>query len=281
MSSGETATLHQLNQQPATNGDMPNRDHADEDIVTLDQKGEFIALGSTSFVERLPNGDIVKTAWPGRDRAVERRRELTMEARIYDQLGAHSRLLRKKAWDSDECTLTLEFMPNGTLKAYLEAHQDIPPAQRLRWIKEAAEGLELLHSASIVHCNTGPHNFLVDQDLSLKISDFAGSSLDGSRTDTYPGARYAAPNPGWARGKPPTVEDDVFGLGSTMYYIMTGRAPFQEFASEEVERRYAAHDFPDLAGVPCAEMIGRCWRHEVASAREVVDFVEKLLREAP
>lgn len=141
----------------------------------------FIALGSTSFVERLPDGDIIKSPWPGLDGAVERRRELALESQIYDRLGEHPRLVKKKAWDSSDHTLVLEFMPNGTLKEYLIVHPEVSLPQRLRWIEQAAEGIHLLHSSGVVHCDAGPQNILLDADLNLRISDFGGSSLDESK----------------------------------------------------------------------------------------------------
>ena len=68
----------------------------DDEIPSLNQKGEFVAIGSTSYVERLPNGTVIKTAWPG---AQQRRREIATEAEIYDRLGEHPCLVKKKAWD--------------------------------------------------------------------------------------------------------------------------------------------------------------------------------------
>ncbi|KAK1703144.1 hypothetical protein BDP67DRAFT_536353 [Colletotrichum lupini] len=70
--------------------------HNDE-IPSLNQKGDFVAIGSTSYVERLPNGTIIKTAWPGGDRAHQQRREIATEAEIYDRLSKHPCLVKKKA----------------------------------------------------------------------------------------------------------------------------------------------------------------------------------------
>ncbi|KAF5019177.1 hypothetical protein F66182_8827 [Fusarium sp. NRRL 66182] len=250
-------------------------DHAGEQ-PSIYQKGEFIALGSTSFVERLPNGDIIKTAWPGADRVTQRRRELATEAQIYDRLGEHACIVKKRAWDPDSHTLTLEYMPNGTLQAYLESCGDVAPSQRFRWIIQAAEGIQLLHRSSVIHCDIGPHNFLLDEDLNLKIADFAGSSLNHSATDTCPGVRYTPPHLDWTSWKDPGPEIDIFGLGSTIYYILTGKAPFSEFQSEEVERRFLAHEFPDLADIPCSEIIQRCWLQKFASADEVIELMKNI-----
>ncbi|KAF2271386.1 kinase-like protein [Westerdykella ornata] len=248
-----------------------------DDLFIIDGKGEFIAGGTTSLVERLPSGDIIKTPWAGDIREEDCRREIAIEAQIYQRLGEHPRLVKLKGWDPEAHTLTLEYMPNGTLEEYLKSHhEEISPEQRLCWIAQAAEGLHLLHSAGIIHCDVGPHNLLLDADLSLKIADFSGSSLDGSRAMVCPGARYMAPDPDWKPGKPPSVEEDLFALGSTIYYIVMGKAPFDDLPDGEVEKRYLNGEFPDLAGVPCRRIIELCWRQEARSAELIRDLVDKL-----
>ncbi|KAH8907421.1 kinase-like protein, partial [Coniochaeta sp. PMI_546] len=171
-------------------------------------------------------------------------------------------------------TLTLEYMSNGTLKNYLESNKDVCLEQRKQWVVEAARCVQLLHHSAVIHCDIGPHNFVLDDHLCLKVIDFSGSSIDGSRTETCPGVRYTAPNLSRPSKQAPTVKTDLFSLGSTIYYIMTGKAPFQEFQSEEVGRRYSSHDFPDLNGIPFAEIIQSCWLQKF----EVVDELVSLLK---
>ncbi|EGU73644.1 hypothetical protein HZS61_002287 [Fusarium oxysporum f. sp. conglutinans] len=243
---------------------------------SIDARGEFVAVGSTSFVERLPDGSILKRPWPAPDRASERQDELRLESKIYDRLGNNPLIVEKLGWDDKDCALTLEYMPNGTLKEYIKSHQEIDNNQRQKWSMEAAQGLQLLHRFGVVHCDVGPHNFLLDQDLQLKIADFAGSSLDGSSTNIRPGSRYKAPNtPKNAPGNP-TIHDDIFALGSTMYYIMEGKAPFEEFQSEEVQNKFQARDFPDLGATPCAEIIRDCWFGEFSCVEKVIEAMNEL-----
>ncbi|KAK1711262.1 kinase-like domain-containing protein [Colletotrichum acutatum] len=247
--------------------------HNDE-IPSLNQKGDFVAIGSTSYVERLPNGTIIKTAWPGGDRAHQRRREIATEAEIYDRLGEHPCLVKKKAWNPDEYALSLEDMPNGTLKDFLESHTDVPVEQRQQWVTEAIECVKLLHSSTVLHCDIGPHNFLLDDSLRLKIIDFSGSSVDGSHTEISPGTRYAAPLPDRSLQSTPTVKSDLFSLGSTIYYIMMGKAPFQEFQSGEVREMYNNREFPDLTSVPHAGLILGCWSQSFESVDGLLSFLD-------
>ncbi|KAI9746685.1 MAG: hypothetical protein M1818_000399 [Claussenomyces sp. TS43310] len=234
-------------------------------------KGDFIACGASGIVERLPSGDVIKSPWPGLP-AVDNRRDLITENRIYKRLGNHDRLVKVIAWDPEECALTMEYMPNGCLKDYLRAHNhSISVAQRFRWAQEAAMGLQLLHSVNVVHCDVEPRNFLLDADLALKIADFSGSSLEGSPASACPGTRFLPPDFDWS--SEPTAQDDLFGLGSTIYTIMTGRYPFQNLGSDKVQKLYMARKFPDVREIPCAEIIQRCWRSEFSSAQDVYNCI--------
>ncbi|KAF2456014.1 kinase-like domain-containing protein [Lineolata rhizophorae] len=236
----------------------------------MEGKGDLIGWGTTGIVQRTSTGVVIKTPWKG-ERADECRKDMATEARIYQRLGHHSRLARMIDWDPEQCTLTLEDIPNGSLRDYLVNHESTSLSQRLVWAMQAAEGVQLLHSANVIHCDVGPRNFLVGADLSLRIADFSGSSLQGSQASACPGTRFARPDFDWR--SPPKVEDDLFSLGSTIYTLITGQAPFRELDSDEVETRYAARSFPDVSDRPCGHVIEGCWTGNISSAQEVLDLL--------
>lgn len=160
------------------------------------------------------------------------------EAQVYKRLGAHPRIPRFIDWDSSVCCLTIEYLANGSLGESIAARAKNPRAISLSlrrpWAKQAAEGVRLLRSHGVVHGNNSPRNFLLDGELDLKIADFAGSSLSdshsgegsesglGLETYTFPlETRFRHPS---CEGEEhlPRFEDDVFGLESLIYFIMTG-----------------------------------------------------------
>lgn len=252
-----------------------------EDTVNATRwKGKYVlGAGVSGFVERLKSGDAMKSPWTGRSNDADCWRHMRIEAQIYERLGAHPRLVQLKHWDPVECTLTLEYMPNGTLKDYVESHgQELSTSQRRKWAVEAAEGVALLHAHGVIQADVGPHNFLLDADLALRISDFGGSSLDGSRPMVVPPVRYMPPDGTYEKEhlQPALVKQDLFGLGSTIYFITTGHAPHAEVDDEdEVERLYEDGVFPDLDGVLFSEVIAPCWRQEVESAQAVVEILRR------
>lgn len=254
---------------------IPTKDFGDFNIIQ--GKGQFLGGGATGLVERLESGDAIKSPWTGRPTALDCREEIVIEARIYQRLGVHPRLVKLKHWDPVDYTLTLEYMPHGNLKEYITTYgQTISRLQRQKWAIEAAEGIQLLHSNGIIQGDVGPHNFLLDKDLSLKICDFGGSSVDGSRPMVVAGVRYRLPSLAGRYMQPVTIEEDLFALGSTIYFIATGYEPYNELTDEdEVEKLYRDGVFPILSGVPFAEAIALCWRQEVKSAQTIIEIVRR------
>ncbi|CZS94626.1 hypothetical protein WAI453_013334 [Rhynchosporium graminicola] len=236
-------------------------------------KGCFLNSGASGILEILPSGDVIKSPWPGQN-GVESRKELSTENKIYCKLGPHSRLVRTIDWNSYDCSLTMEYMPQGDLQSFLLKNPTVTETQRLRWAKEAAEGLQLLHDADVLHCDVNPKNFLLDTNLGLKIADFGGSSLEGSKPAACSGQRFSIPDKDWL--DPPTVQDDLFALGTTIYFIMTGQLPFPELREDKVEENYRNRRFPDISEITCGRLIEECWKLQITSAQHIYTSLQSM-----
>lgn len=127
------------------------------------------AMWRNPLGQALPVG--VKTWWP---------------SRIYKKLDPHPRLVKVIHWDALERALTMEFMTNGCLKDYPFSDGKISVRQRLRWVREEAEGLQLLHSAHVIPCDVEPKNFLLAADRFwwLFVGRFGSISMSGNKICT-------------------------------------------------------------------------------------------------
>ncbi|TVY12770.1 putative serine/threonine-protein kinase SIS8 [Lachnellula arida] len=243
-------------------------------MYTRNAKGRLLDSGASGILEILPSGDVIKSPWPDLSES-DSRRDLTTESEIYKKLGSHPRLLRIIDWSPEDCSLTMEYMPKGNLQAFLLTNNvTVTKTQRLRWVEQAAEGLQLLHSADVLHCDVNPKNFLLDADLGLKIADFGGSSLAGSKPSAYSETRFSVPEKDWRH--PPTVQDDLFALGTTIYFMMTCQFPFPELSDEEVEENYRKRKFPDVSKIVCGQLIEQCWTSQIGSAQDVYDSIRSI-----
>lgn len=246
------------------------------------RKGDFVAMGTTALVERLPSGDaIVKTPLRNPLNPIEERmnREgMASEAEVYHRLmnGSDGNgmpdIPKLLGWDAQSCTLTLEYQRNGDLATYIKDNDATIGADletRGKWATQAARALMSLHDKQVIHADVAPRNFLLNDNLDLYICDFAGSFLLGGPVPTSaPGSRYQARS--WGRGYIPTVADDLFGLGSVLYFIMTGNELYGDLDDAEVERRLQAHEFPETGSLQYGSVIDECWNGRLSTARAVV-----------
>jgi serine/threonine protein kinase len=123
-------------------------------------KGRFLAWGGSAVLEQLPSGDVIKTPKPHPHFYEDYCQNMRLEARIYQAIGEHPRVPKIIKWDPETCCLTMEYMDHGNLKEYIRQNsQDLTPELRLRWARQAAEGVAVLHSIGAIHCDISPRNF--------------------------------------------------------------------------------------------------------------------------
>ncbi|KKK18994.1 kinase domain containing protein, partial [Aspergillus rambellii] len=245
--------------------------HGNVETICRDAQGQFISGGLTGIVELLDDGTILKSPFP--DAEVENHiLDIAKEASIYDRVGPHERLVWILGHSRDG--LILEYMKNGDLKTYIQAQSSIPMGLKLKWAYQITQAVSLLHSNGIIHCDIKPRNFLLDATLDIKIIDFSGSSLDGSKPTSGEGTRFYLPRH-WR--DPPTVATDLFALGSTLYEVFQATSPYEEIPSDQVEVLFKRNEFPNISAIPCGKIIKQCWLSQVDSAEHVQAFIRDII----
>lgn len=100
--------------------------------------------------------------------------------------------------------------------------------QKARLLRDVARGLAAAHARGVIHRDLKPDNVIVGPEMRPKILDFGlalsleEASASGRGFEGTP--LYASPEQ--VRGQSLTAASDVFSLGSLMFKVFTGRAPF-------------------------------------------------------
>lgn len=85
-----------------------------------------------------------------------------------------------------------------------------------------ATGLNAMHQCGLVHCDIKPNNILLSKAGSIKIIDLGQSCRIGTTKRRIQGTPdYIAPEQ--VRRKPLGPKTDIFNLGATMYWALTGK----------------------------------------------------------
>lgn len=98
-------------------------------------------------------------------------------------------------------------------------------------LAQAAEGLEAIHAAGLVHCDIKPANLLLASDGTLRIADFGASTTCAPHAAFTSLGRSSAP--GTLAFMAPELfrldresfmpTSDIFSLGATLYWALTGK----------------------------------------------------------
>lgn len=87
---------------------------------------------------------------------------------------------------------------------------------------QCAEGLKAMHQMGYVHCDMKPNNILRSEKGQVKLIDFGQSCKIGTVKERIQGTPdFIAPEQ--VARRPVSIQTDVFNLGATMYWALTGR----------------------------------------------------------
>jgi len=95
---------------------------------------------------------------------------------------------------------------------------------------EIADALSYMNSSGIVHRDIKPDNILISDEGEVKIVDFGLSREEDQQTVSIKGEMFGTPQylaPEYIDGKKLTVKTDIYSLGVTLFYMVSGVLPFQ------------------------------------------------------
>lgn len=127
--------------------------------------------------------------------------------------------------------IVMELMPGDTLQDLVRRKGPLPVDQAIAKMLDVIEGLQAAHKLEVMHRDVKPSNCFLEADGRVKIGDFGlAKSLvfEGrlTRTGAFVGTPYFA-SPEQLRGDPVDWRTDIYSAAATLYYLLTGKAPFE------------------------------------------------------
>lgn len=153
--------------------------------------------------------------------------------------------------------LIMKKMQAESLKRYLRRRGPLEGAEMAVIVQRVASILHCVHQAGYVHRDIKPEHILLDRgpqgNLSISILDFGvcTSELASTRErESERGRVFGTPSyvsPEQASGDPYVDgRADIFGLGITMFEMLTGRIPFTGSTVTNLLRRIIREDAPHI-----------------------------------
>ncbi len=160
----------------------------------------------------------------------------------------------------------MDYIPGCSLQEYVKRHGALSQKQSLKWLKQLCEVVSYLHQQKppVIHCDIKPQNIMITPDGDICLIDFNTSLIFESPEMNALGAThgYAAPeqyhvSPEVLRRIPAEAgirwkawssqaaaygriseRTDIYGIGATGYFMLTGYAPAHSLESVIPLSRY-------------------------------------------
>ena len=191
-----------------------------------------------------------------------------IDRKVAQNLGARSRFLREARAAANirhpnvarvtyygeqdgECFYAMELVEGETLEARVRRDGPMPLAVALDVTEQAARALAAAGACGVVHRDIKPSNVMLESDpsgaLRVKLIDYGVAKVMGPQTQsgaeqTHAGfigtPAFASPEQFAGAGQLPVdTRSDIYSLGVTLWYLLTGRTPFVGRTMEEIRVR--------------------------------------------
>ena len=183
----------------------------------------------------------------------------------------------------------MSYVDGETLRERVERAGPLPPRLAMKLLQEVAWALAYAHQRGVIHRDVKPDNIMIERatDRAL-VTDF-GIALGTRDAESAGGpvvgtARYMSPEQ--ACGEPVDARSDLYSLGATFFYALTGRAPFEGPTLPAILAKQVSEPAPLVQvirpEVPAklAAVIDRCLGKAPAERFQTGDDVARVVGEA-
>jgi len=143
----------------------------------------------------------------------------------------------------DDIVIAMEYIDGVTVEERIKADGPLPVAESLRIIRDVLGVLDFAHAKGIHHRDIKPSNIMMDSAGNVKVIDFGIAKAESDPSLTIAGTAcgtpaYMAPEQFTPSETTNNALVDIYAVGTTLYYMLTGEVPFKgdnEFAIRDAK----------------------------------------------
>lgn len=188
--------------------------------------------------------------------------------------------------------LVMEYLPGGSLLDRLSERGPMDVPDIVDTTVKIARALSVAHRAGVLHRDVKPANIMISAYGEPALGDFGIARIEGGH-QTATGlvtASFAHAAPEVLEGMSPSASADVYSLGSTLFELMTGKAPYYSPTDESIwplMKRILSEPMPTPESVGMSPQLGEVFVRSTArnpsdryaDADDLADALEALVTE--
>jgi hypothetical protein len=175
------------------------------------------------------------------------------EARAAGQLN-HPNIVQVYDVGSHDGTyyFSMEYMGGGSIEEIVNRDGRLPVHMTLQYAIGSARGLEYAMKRGIVHRDIKPDNLMLTEENAVKIGDLGiARSMQKGRVSQKEGVsgspHYMAPEQ--AQGLDIDTRADIYGLGVSVFQMLTGRTPYLGSSPREIILKQINEPAPSIRSI--------------------------------
>ena len=186
--------------------------------------------------------------------------------------------------------IVMSFIEGQTLSQMLRRQKEMPIGLVLDLFEGVLLGLQAAHEKGIIHRDIKPSNILIDPNMQPKVVDFGiAKKVDKEKgaaksTELAGTAYFIAPEQ--AMGKNVDTRADLYAVGASLYYVLTGHFPYNGKNTMEIIQKHIKDPIPNPANLrpeipvwlaqAVQKLMSKKPENRFRTAKEVVDFFRKM-----
>jgi serine/threonine protein kinase len=164
------------------------------------------------------------------------------------------------------CFIAMEYVDGATADVWIERNGPFSLEQATELLIQAAGALQAAHDANVVHRDVKPENLLVGCDGKAKLGDF-GMALHTAKAHPLNVGRAGTPYytaPEIWNGDVASPASDIYALGATYYYLLTGHPPYVANDIQDLATAHLRAEIPEVRTrtgpipIACQDIVKRC-----------------------
>jgi CheY-like chemotaxis protein len=147
----------------------------------------------------------------------------------------------------------MELLPGPDLERLVRSRGALSLEEALGYLQQAALGLAAASEQGLIHCDVKPSNLIFGSDGLVRVTDFGIARHIGAQSDSTDSQVEGTPwfmAPEQVLGRELDHRTDIYALGATLYFLLTGSEPYDGVDKIEVALRQVHDPVPTLPRAP-------------------------------